>query len=147
MLSPAKTRGLTRDFLLPFDWSEPKKQKKKKQCFHNYSDVWTSCHIFVFLFFSKFCIPGLIQINPHQFWFIPSLTHHLSNKQSSLGHSCHRTCELPTIWAASIVSRVGYTMAIWACVCHLSKPKETKKKTTKPSSCQIFVVFFLLGLD
>ena len=54
------------------------KKKTKKQCFHNYSDVWTSCQIFgffVFFGFSKFCIPGLIQINPHQFCFIPSLTH------------------------------------------------------------------------
>ena len=100
-----------------------------------------------YLFFSifpKFCIPGLTQINPHQFCFIPSLTHHLSNKESS--------CELPTIWVASIVSRFGYTMAIWACVCPLSKPKETKRNNktkglaTNPETRQVAIFFIGFGL-
>ena len=33
-----------------------KKKQKQKQCFQNYSDLWTSCQIFVFfLFFLFFC--------------------------------------------------------------------------------------------
>ena len=43
------------DMGLPQNSRKPKKTKKqKKQCFQNYSDLWTSCQIFVFFVFFGF---------------------------------------------------------------------------------------------